>query len=125
VTAPPPTVLVVEDEEMVRELAVELIEEFGYTVVAAENAAAALRTLAANHDVALLFTDIVMPGPLNGFALGREAKRRRPDLKVLYTSGYLARPDAREADEATGPLLAKPYRADQLRDALSAALLEK
>jgi len=122
-TAKGPKILVVEDEDMVRELAVELIEELGYTVVAADNAAAALRALATHRDVALLFTDIVMPGPLNGFALGREARRRLPDLKVLYTSGYVSRFDADYA--GAGQLLAKPYRAEQLREALSSALLGK
>jgi CheY-like chemotaxis protein len=116
-------ILVVEDEAMVRELAVELIAEFGFDVVAAENAEAALRALAEHDDVALLFTDIVMPGPLNGFALGREARRRLPDLKVLYTSGYVSRFDADYA--GAGQLLAKPYRAEQLREALSSALLGK
>jgi signal transduction histidine kinase/CheY-like chemotaxis protein len=80
-------VLVVEDEDSVRALTVESLEELGYRVLAAEGAETALRLLDANPDVALLFTDVVMPG-LNGRRLADEALRRRPALKVLFTTGY-------------------------------------
>ncbi|MGU3362280.1 ATP-binding protein [Methylobacterium sp. M6A4_1b] len=80
-------VLVVEDEEALRLLSVEALRELGYSVRHAESGAAALRVLGAQPDIALLFTDIVMPD-MNGRLLAEEAIRRRPDLKVLYTTGF-------------------------------------
>lgn len=80
-------VLVVEDEEALRLLSVEALRELGYSVRHAESGAAALRVLDAQPDVALLFTDLVMP-EMNGRRLAEEAIRRRPGLKVLYTTGF-------------------------------------
>jgi CheY-like chemotaxis protein len=80
-------VLVVEDEEALRLLSVEALRELGYSVRHAESGAAALRVLDAQPDVALMFTDIVMP-EMNGRRLAEEAIRRRPGLKVLYTTGF-------------------------------------
>ncbi|CAN5347488.1 hypothetical protein BH11PSE2_BH11PSE2_10530 [soil metagenome] len=80
-------ILVVEDEPAVRQFSVDALSELGYRVIEAEGAAAALRLLDAHPDVALLFTDIVMPD-VNGRKLADEARRRRPDLKILFTTGY-------------------------------------
>jgi CheY-like chemotaxis protein len=80
-------ILVVEDEEEVRQSTADMLRELGYTVIAVDSAAAALRVLAERHDLTLLFTDVVMPD-MNGRKLAEEARRRKPDLKVLYTSGY-------------------------------------
>ena len=80
-------VLVVEDEEALRLLSVEALRELGYSVRHAESGAAALHVLDAQPDIALLFTDIVMPD-MNGRRLAEEAIRRRPELKVLYTTGF-------------------------------------
>jgi signal transduction histidine kinase/CheY-like chemotaxis protein len=80
-------VLVVEDEPGVRRLSVEALREFGYQVIEADGAVSALRLLDGDTDIQLLFTDIVMPD-MNGARLAEEARRRRPDLKVLYTTGY-------------------------------------
>jgi len=82
------TVLVVEDEAGVREFTVEVLEELGYRVLAAEDAAAALVLLAAEPRVALLFTDVVLTGTVNGRQLADEVLRRRPGLPVLFTTGY-------------------------------------
>jgi CheY-like chemotaxis protein len=121
----PATVLVVEDEELVREFTVELLGEFGYRVLAAANAGEAMRLIEDDSTrIDLLFTDIVMPGELDGFALAREARRRRPALPVLYTSGYTNRA-AESAVEALGPLVAKPYRPEQLRTEIRRALGER
>ena len=81
------TVLVVEDSEAVRKLTVETLQELGYGVLAADGAAAALRLLDAHPEITVLFTDVVMPD-INGRKLADEALRRRPDLKVLFTTGY-------------------------------------
>lgn len=80
-------ILVVEDEDRVRETSVASLREMGYTVTHASNAAMALKILAAHPETALLFTDIVMP-EMNGRQLAIEALNRKPDLKILYTTGF-------------------------------------
>ena len=80
-------VLVVEDEPAVRRFTVEALGELGYRVLEADGAAAALRLLDSNPEIVLLFTDVVMPD-VNGAKLADECRRRRPDLKVLFTTGY-------------------------------------
>jgi CheY-like chemotaxis protein len=109
-------VLLVEDEESVRTLTAESLRELGYDVVEASSAAAALRALDANPRVALLFTDIVMPD-MNGRKLADEAVKRRPDLRVIYTTGF-----TRNAVVHNGVLdpgvnfLPKPFTLQQLGD---------
>jgi PAS domain S-box-containing protein len=87
-TARGEVVLVVDDDAEVRRMATEMLEELGYSTVDAGDAAAALRVLAARRDVAILFTDLGLPGGMNGRQLADEARRRHVGLKVLYTSGY-------------------------------------
>jgi signal transduction histidine kinase/CheY-like chemotaxis protein len=82
------TILVVEDDHTLRAYAVESLAEHGYRVLAAANAGEALKILEAGDAVHLLFTDIVMPGGINGRQLADDAVRRRPGLKVLFTTGY-------------------------------------
>jgi PAS domain S-box-containing protein len=82
------TILVVEDDDRVRAYVVEQLSGLGYHVIEAENGPAALELLERSPDVALLFTDVVMPGGMNGRQLADAARRRRPDLKVLFTTGY-------------------------------------
>jgi len=78
---------VVEDDALVRKLAVDMLRDMGYVTVEADGPAAALRELDAHPEVALLFTDVVMPG-MNGRQLAEEALKTRPDLAVLFTTGY-------------------------------------
>jgi len=80
-------VLVVEDDADVRRLTVEMLQELGYAALTAENAEQALERIEAHPEIALLITDVVMPGA-NGRALAIEAVKRRPDLPVLFTTGY-------------------------------------
>ncbi len=82
------TVLVVEDDDAVRDTAVALLEGLGYAVLKARDAAAALSIIESGAAIDLLFTDVVMPGPLSSTELARKAVRRMPSLKVLFTSGY-------------------------------------
>jgi PAS domain S-box-containing protein len=82
------TVLVVEDDPDVRDYTVEIVGELGYTVLSAVDGASALRLLESHREVTLLFTDVGLPGGINGRQLSEEALRRRPRLKVLYTTGY-------------------------------------
>jgi CheY-like chemotaxis protein len=111
-------ILLVEDEPSVRSLTADSLRELGYNVVEAESAAAALRMLDGNPDVALLFTDIVMPD-MNGRRLADEAVKRRPGLRVIYTTGF-----TRNAVVHNGVLdpgvnfLPKPFTLQQLSDKL-------
>jgi signal transduction histidine kinase len=82
------TVLVVEDNDGVRDYATEVLEQLGYRVLAAGDANEALRLLADGKPVDLLFTDVVLPGAITGRVLADQAKDMRPDLRVLYTTGY-------------------------------------
>jgi signal transduction histidine kinase len=81
-------ILVVEDEEAVRAFTVEMLRELGYAVLEAANGQAALRLIDSNPAIQLLFTDVGLPGGINGRQLADEAMARKPGLKVLFTSGY-------------------------------------
>ena len=78
----------VEDDDALRAYSAGVLRELGYTVLEAINGRAALDVLQSHNDVDLLFTDVVLPDGMHGRELGEEAKRRRPGLKVLYTTGY-------------------------------------
>jgi len=82
------TVLVVEDDPDVRDYTVAMVGELGYGVLSAGDGASALRLLDSHRDVSLLFTDVGLPGGMNGRQLAQQVLRRRPKLKVLYTTGY-------------------------------------
>jgi two-component system NtrC family sensor kinase len=119
--APPPTpptgtdgvvVLVVEDEPNVLTLAVETLEDLGYSVIAATGAHAALVTLREANRVDVLFTDMVMPGGINGLQLSARARQLRPGLKVLLTSGYTGLSSGDLPGDIA--LLPKPYDRQQL-----------
>jgi PAS domain S-box-containing protein len=81
-------ILVVEDKRIVRKMAKAVLTSLGYAVLEAKNASKALALLQQGPQVHLLFTDILLTGNLNGFDLAREARRRRPELKVLFMTGY-------------------------------------
>ena len=122
-------VLVVEDEEQVRHLSVEALRELGYTVVESHNAVQALEILDQRSDVTLLFTDIVMPD-IDGRKLADEAVRRKPGLKVLYTTGYTNNAIIHNGVLDAGVhLITKPFTLEQLgskvREALAAPELVK
>ncbi|MDR3538365.1 MAG: ATP-binding protein [Acetobacteraceae bacterium] len=106
-------VLVVEDEPSVLEMAVECLEGMGYATLTAADAQAALAQLRHADRVDVLFSDIVMPGGMNGVQLAIEAMRLRPNLKVLMTSGYTATSTRQELPLGV-PLLMKPYDSWQL-----------
>jgi CheY-like chemotaxis protein len=108
-------ILVVEDDEDVRTFAVELLYELGYDVLAAADGAHALRILDRHPEIRLLFTDCVLPGGMNGREVAQEACRRRPGLKVLYTTGYTRGAIVHEGRLDPGiELILKPFTAAAL-----------
>jgi signal transduction histidine kinase len=115
------TILVVEDDAALRAYAVEILAELGYRVVEAVGGAAALQLLD-RLDVDLLFTDVVMPG-MNGRELADEAKRRRPTLKVLFTTGYTRNAIMHHGRLDAGVnMIGKPYTFDELGAQVRAVL---
>ena len=109
------TVLVVEDDEGVRDTAVELLKQLGYTVLKAADATAALSILDSGIGIDLLFTDVVMPGSLRSTDLVRLARQKTPGLAVLYTSGYAENAIVHGGRlEAGVQLLGKPYSREAL-----------
>lgn len=83
----PTLVLVVDDEPLVRMLGTDVLEDAGFVVVEAGNAAEALQTLEAHPEVSVLFTDVNMPGEMNGIDLAQRVNERRPDVRLLIASG--------------------------------------
>jgi signal transduction histidine kinase/CheY-like chemotaxis protein len=114
------TILVVEDDEDVRANTVELLEELGYRVLEAPDGAAALGVLEANGGVDLLFTDVALPGGLDGAQLADEVRKQQLDLPVLFTTGYAR--DAVISRHAHADLILKPFTFDRLAAKLRAML---
>jgi PAS domain S-box-containing protein len=111
---PREVILVVEDEPAVRRFTVEALTELGYQVLEAEGSSAALQLLDAHPEVVLLFTDVVMPD-VNGAKLAAEARRRRPTLKVLFTTGYTRNAVVHNGVLDTGvEMIGKPFTLDAL-----------
>ncbi len=110
------TILVVEDERSLRSLVKNVLVQGGYTVLEAVSGVAALDVWAQHrHDIQLLLTDVVMPDGMSGLDLARRLVRDRPDLRVIYTSGYSAEIAAREIELQEGlNFLSKPYRPPDL-----------
>lgn len=118
-------ILIVEDDILVRNLVVAQVQSLGYRPLAAGNAGEALAIFDSGATIDLLFTDIVMPGSIDGPRLAREARSRRPTLKVLYTSGYAeAAPVHDRRLDADALILAKPYRKAELAKMIRAALAD-
>jgi signal transduction histidine kinase/ActR/RegA family two-component response regulator len=117
------TVLLVEDDEQVLGMAVESLEELSYRVIVTRNASEALEYLRGVERIDILFSDVVMPGGMNGSQLAVEARRIRPDIKILLTSGYVANlDDGQVIGEGKLPVLNKPYRRDELARSLRSVL---
>ena len=110
-------ILLVEDELLVRWIAVEGLESAGYEVIEAENAEQAIAVLQSGRDVGLLFTDVNMPGAMDGLALAELVHARWPEVRLVVTSGRgLSR-----AVPDDGTFLRKPYSVGELRAAIRAA----
>ncbi len=118
------TILVVEDDHLVRTFVVGQIQSLGYSTLAAVNAAEALVVIDGPQEIDLLFTDMIMPGSMNGRQLADQALQRRASLKILFTSGYSNETILHHGHlDAGGLLLAKPYRKSDLARMIRAALV--
>ncbi|WFU41369.1 PAS domain S-box protein [Bradyrhizobium sp. CB82] len=117
------TILVVEDDRLVRDYVLAQLHSLGYATLEAANAADALAIVTAGTPFDLLFTDVIMPGKMNGRQLADEILKSRPDLKVVYTSGYTENAIIHHGRLDSGVLLlAKPYRKSDLARILRRAL---
>jgi CheY-like chemotaxis protein len=109
------TILVVEDDEELRGFSVGILQELGYTVLQARSGRVALDLLQSHTDVALLFTDLVLPEGMNGNELAEQALRRRPELKVLFTTGYALNANLHAGRlSPTARLITKPFTFEDL-----------
>ena len=116
-------VLVVEDEGLVRMNAVAMIEEAGFSVLEASDADDAIRILETRRDITVIFTDIEMPGSMNGIKLAHAVRDRWPPIKIIATSGHYG---FREGDLPTGGrFLPKPYTLPQISEALREATFKE
>ena len=117
------SILLVEDDDALRAYGVELLNDLGYNVLAAPNAAAALEIIERGHPIDLLFTDVVMPGGMNGRELAEEAMRRRPGLKVLFTTGYTRNAIVHQGRLDPGlQMIGKPFTYQELGSRIRAIL---
>ena len=113
------TILVVEDDPRVRRVSVRRLKELGYKVIEAENGPSALKALDQAGHLDLLFTDVVMAGGMSGIDLAEEVRRRRPGLKILFTSGFAEPAIQKQGLMATDTdWLAKPYATAELESKL-------
>jgi len=117
-------ILVVEDQEAVRAVACGFLEDFGYEIVEAGDGFEALSKLQEHDDIDLMFSDVVMPGGMNGFDLAQAAQSMKPALKVVHTSGYpkgaMVHQDEPRFKE--GFIIMKPYRREDLQKIIKDAL---
>jgi CheY-like chemotaxis protein len=111
-----PVVLIVEDEFLIRADAVRMIEDAGFEVIEAADADEAINILESRSDIRVVFTDIHMPGSIDGLKLAHAVRNRWPPIKIIVTSGreILTQHDLPEG----GRFLAKPYNQFQIRNAL-------
>jgi CheY-like chemotaxis protein len=116
-----PCVLVVEDNDDVRDLAESVLAMAGYAVQSAASGEQALELVDQGTEVDLLFTDVIMPGGMNGLELVEKLRRLRPEVPVLVTTGYMDELPARERGRGLD-ILAKPYRHEDLLERVKAAL---
>ncbi|MBA3511325.1 response regulator [Sphingomonas sp.] len=118
------TILLVEDEPMVRGVAERALTRHGYTVITAENGEEALEVLATGEEIALLISDVVMPA-MDGPTMVREARKTRPDLKILFMSGYAEEQLRNSIDIDNVAFLPKPFSVQELAEATRRALSVK
>ncbi|MEX2131926.1 MAG: PAS domain S-box protein [Pseudohongiellaceae bacterium] len=117
------TVLVVDDEPGLLDVAVAYLEDMGFSVLASSSGNEALQQLSEHPDVDLLITDVVMPGNMNGVALAAEARKSYPDIKVVYVSGFPSGViEDKSGIKMDAPLLNKPYNRNSLASTVARVL---
>ena len=117
------TILLVEDEAVVREFVSEVLRQHDYHVIEAGSGVEALKVWDKHEGkLDLLLTDIIMPEGINGRELAVELKKRKPELKVVYTSGYSPEIIGRDFERGDTNFLAKPYAAPRLAQVVRRAL---
>src|SRR5438309_6281242 len=119
------TILLVEDERSLRLIIQKVLQQFGYEVIPAGNASEALELWAShNQEIDLLLTDLVMPESLSGRQLAQKLRDERPDLKVVYTSGFDIEPFDNSSEQFVEGLnfVQKPFRRDTLASAVRRSL---
>lgn len=113
----PRTILLVEDDALLRMNAAEILEDAGFAVVEAADADAALKIIGEHEKIGILFTDVHMPGSMNGFRLAQVVHERWPGVALILTSGEM-RPQKAEIPHA-GIFIPKPYTGRELASALN------
>ncbi len=114
----PPLVLVVEDDSLIRLSAVDLLEYAGFEVIEATDADQAIEFLISRPDISIVFTDIDMPGSMDGLKLAAAVRSRWPPIEIIVTSGKVT--PSPGSLPARSRFLAKPYSGDRLVDAIRA-----
>ncbi len=109
-----PVVLVVEDEVLVRMVIAEYLRDCDYVVIEAGSAAEAIALFKADVEVDVVFSDIQMPGNMDGFGLAQWVRQNRPGVKVILTSGAASAADKASDLCEDGPLLQKPYESEEV-----------
>ena len=117
-----PRILVVEDNEDVRELAETMLGAAGYAVVSASSGERALELLDGGKKIDLLFTDVIMPGGMNGLQLAERVRERRPETPILITTGYMEELPSPTGRTQPLDVLSKPYRQEELLSRVRAIL---
>ena len=117
-----PCILVVEDNEDVRELAESMLDAAGYAVISAPSGERALELLDGDDRIDLLFTDVIMPGGMNGLQLAERVRERRPETPILITTGYMEELPSPNARTQPLDVLSKPYRQEELLSRVRAIL---
>ena len=121
-TASTPVILVVEDDEVLRLLAIDLVEDAGFTPVEAKNADEAVGILESRSDISLLFTDIHMPGSMDGLVLAHSVRQRWPPIKIIIVSGEF---QLSENDmPADTRFLGKPYNTERMISELRSLVVQ-
>jgi CheY-like chemotaxis protein len=116
------TVMVVDDSEEVRELAETHLRASGYRVLGAPSGEAALEMMDRYGSIDLLFTDIIMPGGMNGLRLAELVRERQPEVPIVLATGYIDALPAVKGEAASFPILTKPYRLNELAERIRMAL---
>lgn len=111
-----PVVLVVEDEFLIREYAVEMVNEAGFEAIEAANADEAIGILECRGDIRIVFTDVHMPGSIDGLKLAQAVRDRWPPIKLIVTSGQMTVPES--ALPTGGRFFSKPYQPSEIARAL-------